>query len=210
MSAGSLRYIIRNAFLHEKTTQEMARQLNAQLSQVPDGLAINGSEALVNFAMEYIHQVPTVLESLKDAAQRGGIRKHVTPFLNTAENYFLNPPPLPDEHTGLMALMDEAYLAHRLFEEVNDRYIAKVGRPLIPWDMTLANVVAYQLIGEELANQLDQTVQQTVEQMMDKESSYDSPRFQAYVQERHGGATPILQEWPCLSQAMGIDWGFAM
>ena len=156
--------------------------------------------------MEYIHHVPDFLEALKDAAQKAGIENHVFPFLQVAERYFISPPTLPNDHSGLMALMDEAYLAHRLFEEVNDRYITRVGMPLIPWDMTLANVVANQLIGEELANRLDALVHHTVSKMMSAEFSYDSVKFKSYVKKEQGNLTPIWQEWPCLSKASGIDW----
>jgi hypothetical protein len=108
-----------------------------------------------------------------------------------------------------MALMDEAYLAHRLFEEVNDRYIARVGMPLIPWDMTLANVVAHQLVGEELANKLDALVQRTVDKMMPAEKSYDSRKFKDYVASEKGNLTSILQQWPCMGNASGIEWAFS-
>jgi len=45
-------------------------------------------------------------------------------------------------HEGLDGLLDEAYLAHRLVEEVNDLYIKHFGQPLIPADTTVANVIA--------------------------------------------------------------------
>ena len=152
--------------------------------------------------------MPDFLQSLKDSAQKAGIESHVFPFLKVAEEYFISPPSLPNEHIGVMALMDEAYLAHRLFEEVNDRYISKVGLPLIPWDMTLANVVAHQLVGEDLANQLDKLVHKTVNKMMSAEKQYDSHNFKEYIQQEQGNLTTIWQEWPCMSKASGIDWGF--
>ncbi len=55
----------------------------------------------------------------------------------------------------LAELLDEAYLAHRLVEELNDRYIACFAEPLLTLDTTRANLLAHQLIGESFANQLD-------------------------------------------------------
>lgn len=212
MRVTSLRSIISNAFYHEERTQCLERHLQFHIQTLPDRLKIekdNELESLKHFAMEYIHHVPDFLDALKQAAQKAGIESHVFPFLRIAEAYFINPPSLPNHHIGLMAMMDEAYLAHRLFEELNDRYISRVGMPLIPWDMTLANVVAHQLVGEELANQLDARVLETVDAMMPNEVSYDSQNFKRFVKEEHGDTTPIWQEWPCLGQAAGIDWALS-
>ncbi len=213
MRVGSLRDIIRKAFEHEEKTLTFRRHLESHLKQkIPGHIFVDGDDdalTLLRFAMEYVQQVPDFLDALRTAAKKASIEKHVFPFLKMAEDYFLSPPKLPNNHIGLLALMDEAYLAHRLFEEVNDRYISRVGLPLIPWDMTLANVVAHSLIGEELANQLDEMVHQVACQMMEQEKHYDSPVFKDYLQSQKGNTVSVWQEWPCLSQQMGISWGFS-
>lgn len=212
MRITTLRTRISHAFYHEERTHILERHLKSHIENLPDRLRIqrdNELESLKSFAMEYIHHVPDFLDSLKESAKKAGIENHVLPFLKVAEDYFVNPPALPNEHTGLMAMMDEAYLAHRLFEEVNDRYISRVGIPLIPWDMTLANVVAHQLVGEELANKLDALVLRTVSKMMPAETSYHSESFKQYVEEEQGNVTSIWQQWPCLGKESGIDWAFA-
>lgn len=212
MRVGTIRTIINTAFLHETKTQSLKRHLVQQLTTLPSFIRLDpeqGLNTLSGFINEYIAQVPDFLEALKNAAEKAGIENHVFPFLKIAEEYFTMPPNLPSEHIGLMALMDEAYLAHRLFEEVNDRYISRVGMPLIPLDMTLANVIVHQLIGEHLANQLDEAVHQAVEQLMPRERAYDSDDFHQFVQDTKGNTQPIFQEWPCLSKKMGIEFAFA-
>ena len=211
MRVSTLRSIIDQAFYHEEKTKRLQRHLKLHIETLPNRLKIepeNELQSLTNFLKEYINHVPDFLQSLKESAQKSGIEVHVFPLLKVAEEYFISPPTLPNDHIGVMALMDEAYLAHRLFEEVNDRYISRVGMPLIPWDMTLANVVAHQLVGEELANKLDELVHKTVNKMMSSESEYERESFKQYVQEEHGNLTSIWQEWPCMSKASGIDWGF--
>ncbi len=211
MRVSTLRSIIDQAFYHEEKTKCLQRHLQLHIKTLPNRLKIepdNELQSLTNFLKEYINHVPDFLQSLKEAAQRSGIEVHVFPFLKVAEEYFISPPTLPNDHIGVMALMDEAYLAHRLFEEVNDRYISRVGLPLIPWDMTLANVVAHQLVGEELANKLDKLVHKTVNKMMSAESEYESDSFKQYVKEEQGNLTNIWQDWPCMSKASGINWGF--
>jgi len=212
MRVSTLRSIINNAVIHENKTQRLHRHLQSMVKILPSHLYLqqdNELESLQEFAHQYISHVPEFLQALKEAAQVSGIEDHVFPFLKVAEEYFLSPPSLPNDHMGLMALMDESYLAHRLFEEVNDRYISAVGLPLIPWDMTLANVVAHQLVGEELANQLDEKVHLTVNKMMSSEHKYDSERFKKYVEQEQGNLTTIWQDWPCLSKASGIEWALS-
>ena len=211
MRVSTLRSIIDRAFYHDEKTKRLQRHLKWHIETLPNRLKIepeNELQSLSHFLKQYINQVPYFLQSLKEAAQKAGIEPHVFPFLKVAEEYFISPPTLPNDHIGIMALMDEAYLAHRLFEEVNDRYITRVGLPLIPWDMTLANVVAHQLVGEDLANKLDKLVHHTVNRMMPAEQQYESESFKQYVQEEQGNLTNIWQDWPCMSKASGIDWGF--
>ncbi len=212
MRVSTLRSIIDNAIIHETKTQLLHRHLQSMVKTLPSHLSLQQDselESLEKFAHQYISHVPEFLQALKEAAQVSGIEDHVFPFLKVAEEYFLSPPCLPNNHMGLMALMDESYLAHRLFEEVNDRYIGAVGLPLIPWDMTLANVVAHQLVGEELANQLDERVHLTVNKMMSAEHKYESVRFKKYVEQEQGNLTTIWQDWPCLSKASGIEWALS-
>lgn len=212
MRVSTLRSIISQAFYHEEKTHCLERHLKIQIDNIPNRLKIEKYNELISlkkFAMDYIHHVPDFLDALNDASKKAGIENHVIPFLKVAEDYFTNPPTLPNDHIGLMALMDEAYLAHRLFEEVNDRYITRVGIPLIPWDMTLANVVAHQLVGEALANDLDERVHLTVSKMMSEELSYESTQFKQYVEEEQGNLTQIHQSWPCLGNASGIEWAFS-
>ena len=212
MRVSTLRSIIDQAFYHDKKTKRLQQHLKLHLKTLPNRLKIepeNELGSLTEFLKQYINHVPDFLQSLKEAAQQSGIEIHVFPFLKVAEEYFISPPALPNEHIGVMALLDEAYLAHRLFEEVNDRYISRVGLPLIPWDMTLANVVAHQLVGEDLANRLDELVHETVNKMMPEESHYESDSFKKYVKSEQGNLTTIWQDWPCMSKANGIDWGFS-
>jgi hypothetical protein len=209
MRVSTLRSIISQAFYHEEKTHCLQRHLKYHIENLPDRIKIQKEDelgSLQNFAMEYIHHVPDFLEALKQASESAGIENHVFPFLKIAEDFFTKTTILPNDHIGLMALMDEAYLAHRLFEEVNDRYIARVGMPLIPWDMTLANVVAHQLVGEDLANKLDARVQRTVTKMMPAEYSYESNKFKRYVEAEKGNLTSIWQKWPCLGNNSGIEW----
>jgi hypothetical protein len=107
-------------------------------------------------------------------------------------------------HVGLDSLLDEAYLAHRLVEEVNDLYIKHFGQPLIPLDMTVANLIAHQLIGEEFANQLDEAVHHAVDEMLN-EDSFALESVEAYREKLNSPDTGAAwKRWPCLSRQLGV------
>ena len=55
--------------------------------------------------------------------------------------------------------MYQAYLAHRLLEELNDALNAIYNCPVIPVDMTRSNLIVHHIIGEPFANQIDGAIQ---------------------------------------------------
>ena len=140
-------------------------------------------------------------------AREAGIEAQVKPVLKLAEQFFLSPPSILEGHQGLDALLDEAYLAHRLVEEVNDRYITHLGQPLIPLDTTVANVIAHQLIGEPFANQLDEAVHHAVDELLD-EQVFQQDSVQEYRTRLSNPQTVAAwQNWPCLSRQLGVELG---
>ena len=93
-----------------------------------------------------------------------------------AEDYFLAPPEELPSDSGLEALLDEAFLAHRLLEEVNDHHIRHLQRPLLPVDMTEANIIVHHLLGDTFATRLEQLVQFTAAQILEREHVWEKVR----------------------------------
>ncbi|ATH79801.1 hypothetical protein CO724_01000 [Ectopseudomonas mendocina] len=208
MNTAAVRQSIAQAQQHEISSQALARFLQAQLERLHPSIRLpeeDASGALSAFVSAYIEQVPEVLDAAVEVAREAGIEDAVKPVLKIAEHFFLQPPPLIDGHEGLEGLLDEAYLAHRLVEEVNDRYITHLGQPLIPLDTTRANLIAHQLIGEPFANQLDEAVHHALAGMLD-DASFDQPSVQAY-RERLAAPDTVSawRRWPCLSQQLGLE-----
>lgn len=208
MNTATLRQLIAQARQQEAGEQTLARFLQTQLERLHPSIRLpedNASGALSAFVIAYIEEVPDVLDAAADVAREAGIEAAVKPVLKIAEQFFLQPPTLVAGHEGLEGLLDEAYLAHRLVEEVNDRYIAHLGQPLIPLDTTRANLIAHQLIGEPFANQLDEAVHHALAGMLD-DSSFDQPSVQAYRERLAAPNTASAwQRWPCLSQQLGVE-----
>lgn len=179
-------------------------QLHAAI-KLPEQQAAKG---LADFVVRYIKHVPDFIDAIRSMAIEAGIDKDVEPLLKIASDYFMSPPSIVDPHSQLEALLDEAYLAHRLLEEVNDRFMAKSGIPLAPMDMTVANVIAHELIGEPFANELDQAVLFSAELLLN-EHGFEGANFADYINtHRDRGWSEELEKWPCLVDDLAISVEF--
>ena len=208
MNTPALREQIQLALVQEASSGALARQLQHQLDLLHPTIQLPASDAhgvLTRFVTSYVEQVPDVLDAAHAVAREAGIEAQVKPVLKLAEQFFLSPPSILEGHQGLDALLDEAYLAHRLVEEVNDLYIKHFGQPLIPADTTVANLIAHQLIGETFANQLDEAVHHAVDEML-SEDSFALESVEAYREQLKSLATEAAwKRWPCLSRKLGIE-----
>jgi len=208
MNTAALRQLIAQARQQETAKHALAAFLQDQLERLHPSIRLPEDDALgalTGFVIAYIEEVPDVLDAAATVAREAGIENAIKPVLKIAEHFFLQPPELMAGHEGLEGLLDEAYLAHRLVEEVNDRYIAHLGQPLIPLDTTRANLIAHQLIGEPFANQLDEAVHHALSGMLD-DASFDQPSVQAYRERLAAPDTASAwRRWPCLSQQLGLE-----
>ncbi|MFK0085710.1 hypothetical protein ACIQUS_00290 [Pseudomonas sp. NPDC090755] len=207
MNIAALREQITRAHQHETKTGQLKDQLIKQLPHLHPSIQLpetNAQDALTRFVSAYIDQVPEMLEAANEVAREAGIESQIKPVLKIAEEYFLQPPKIMNGHVGLGCLLDEAYLAHRLVEEVNDLYIKHFQQPLIPLDTTVANLIAHQLIGEEFANQLDEVVHHSVDEMLD-DQSFALESVEAYREKLSSPDTGAAwKRWPCLSRQLGV------
>ncbi len=214
MTTDAIRDTIALAKLHEQEHQHLAALLNRHVQsnmhiaiQLPKE---DASASLMRFVIAYIEHVPDLIDAARAITEEANIQACAEPFLKLAEDYFLKPPEIVAGHIGLHELMDEAYLAHRLIEEVNDRYMVRTSIPLVPIDMTMSNLIVHSLIGEPFANELDEAVHYTVERAMMKEYVYDSAEFKAYVaQHKNNDWEKEHQHWPCLTDQLSINLQFA-
>ena len=208
MNIAALQQLIQRAQQHEASTGQLAEQMRNHLDQLHPSIRLPNSDTdgvLLRFVSAYIEQVPELLQAAQQVAREAGIEAQIKPVLKVAEQFFLQPPALMAGHEGLEGLLDEAYLAHRLVEEVNDRYITHLGAPLIPLDTTVANLIAHQLIGEPFANQLDEAVHHAVEGLL-AEASLDQAALQAYRQRLdEPQVSAAWRNWPCLSRQLGVE-----
>lgn len=201
--------LITAANQHELETSALSKQLGAQIASLPNSISLSKTDpvlALKNFVIEYISHVPSSIGAVSFTAKDAGIDAYVTPFLIVATDFLLSPKGQGEEPLGFLALLEQAYLAHRLIEEVNDQYIVRAGIPLIPMDVTKANVIVHHLLGETLANNLDEVVEETAQQMTSQDIVYSSDRFRQYVETRKGkGWDQVWKQWADMTKDLSID-----
>jgi hypothetical protein len=210
MNTEALQQLIQKSVTEEQQTGELHQLLQQRLEtverivQLPE---IEALERLYEFVIRYIQQVPQMLEDLHQGAVEAGLLNYVSPILEVVEGFFMAPPKELNSDSGLVALMDEAFLAHRLFEEVNDTYIMRVGQPMIPFDMTMSNVIVHSLIGEPYANDLEQIVMVATKGIFGEEKAYEkNEKFLAFMDKKdNDNLIKIAQRWPCMSTQMGLD-----
>ncbi|MFT5578596.1 MAG: hypothetical protein ACI9WS_001351 [Paraglaciecola psychrophila] len=203
MKIKAIQSMIESAKAHEMQYGHLATLLSYQIKsnqKLPIQLPEHGPlERLLTFVTSYIEHVPEFIEATRSITSAAGIADYAEPFVALAEDYFLKPPSIVAGHFGLHELMYEAYLAHRLIEEVNDRIMLHTSVPLVPMDMTKSNLLIHSLIGEPFANELDDAVHYTAQIAVEQEHVYSGAAFQRYVEaHRNNRWSAEVKHWPCL------------
>lgn len=176
MTTAGIKDSINAALEHEQRSGDFRRQLTHRLPDLKKKLVLpedSPLDTLMSFVISYAESVPGSLNLVTAVSKRLGFYDYAAPFLNMAEDYFLRPPELLPGGGGLEALLDEAFLAHRLLEEVNDHHIRHLQRPLLPLDMTEANLIVHYLLGDQLATRLEHLVQFTASHLLEREHVWD-------------------------------------
>jgi hypothetical protein len=192
MATTALRETIDAALMHEEETRQLRGRLDAELPQLRHKLVLPETDALdslMSFIKNYVGSVPGCLALVTAVSKKLDFHDYAAPFLNMAEDYFLQPPEELRAEGGLEALLDEAFLAHRLLEEVNDHHIRHLQRPLLPVEMTEANIIVHHLIGDELATRLEHLVELAASNLLDKEHVWDRVRSLPGTEE---GPLPVV------------------
>jgi hypothetical protein len=179
MASTGIRDTISAALQSERETGQLRQRLVTRLPQLRESLVlpeIEPVDALMAFISDYVESVPGCVTLVTAVSKRLGFHDYAAPFLHMAEDYFLQPPDGLPSDGGLEALLDEAFLAHRLLEEVNDHHIRHLQRPLLPVDMTEANIIVHHLLGDAFATRLEQLVQFTAAQLLEREHVWERVR----------------------------------
>tara|TARA_R110002110_G_scaffold205066_7_gene417082 strand:- start:215711 stop:216346 length:636 start_codon:yes stop_codon:yes gene_type:complete len=199
MATTEIRQIIKAALAKEQATHQLADKLGQRLPELDTALILPEKKpllALMTFVTDYIESVPGCLNLVSAMSKQLGFQAYAAPFIQLAEDYFLQPAAAATARDTLEDLLDEAFLAHRVLEEVNDHHIRHTRQPLLPVDMTEANIIVHHLLGDSLATRLEQRVQHTASQLWAQQGvwtglrnvrgSEDAPTMNVFYSEQLG------------------------
>lgn len=204
-----LNQTIDNALEEEQQQGMMARYIQENLHTLHSAIAISSRSpvpALLSFLEDYVDAVPEHIKALDALSEEIQIQSYVKPFLGLCCTYFVTPPDIIAHFKGLQGLLHKAYLSHRLMEEVNDQVMnLSRGVALAPMDMSFANIIAHELIGDELANQLDHLVLLTVETATVDTSIFTKEPAKSCLEKRRlRGWQQVNEQWPCFGKDCAV------
>ena len=160
--------IIDQARRKEARSGSFLQQLKVKAATLPSSVTIDGCQpanCLFQFAVEYIEMAPRLIECVEACAREAGEADLFAPFVDAAIRYFTQPSALLIRYAGLDGLLIQAYLCHRLMEEVYDNNHSTRVSELVDLEAIRANLLAHELIGEPFANELDDAITVTMLQI---------------------------------------------
>jgi hypothetical protein len=213
MPVVKIQEIISQAKAHEEKTNNLHKLVSSHLDDIHHSIEITDKDevnALYNFAQAYIEHVPTFITELRDNAEKMGISTAIEKIVSVAEEFFIHPPTeITADHIGMDAILDEAYLAHRLMEELNDVFLLHHGLLLIPQDMITANLIIHAMIGDPFAGDLDELVINMIEPLAEalNDDALKALLLTAKANQCDSLLDNLDEKWPCLSRDHGIILG---
>jgi hypothetical protein len=104
---------------------------------------------------------------------------------------------------GLEAQIYQAYLAHRLLEELNETLKGIYGCPIIPVDMTRSNLIVQHIIGEPFANQIDGAIQMLNVKLIESINNDSGMQKKLEAYSKNLSSDPLIH-YPCLTDSSNI------
>jgi uncharacterized membrane protein YkvA (DUF1232 family) len=114
-------------------------------------------EALELFE-SYIRSVPELLASASSSARGTPVEGIMQKVMEAAVTYWDEPDDLVPDELGVLGLLDDAYFSLRMLQLVSDRLRQESGQTLVADDLSALDEVVRDIIGEELAEVLDELV----------------------------------------------------
>lgn len=206
MDTINVRQAISQALANEQQTGLLAKHLVSRVDKLHKAIQLQGNpvETLVHFVISYTEHVPEFLDALDTIGLNAHCHQFTEPLISVGAEFFVQPPELLEDYDGLLATMSEAYLAHRLIEEVNNHFIAQCGESLVPMDMTRSNLIIHHLIGEPFANQLDDLVRRVVARLETERLLTDDGHLNGVIaREIYWGME--AGHWPCFTDSLSVN-----
>lgn len=197
MALAAVLNIIDQARRQEAHSGEFLRQMREKATCLPARVAIEGYQpamCLFQFAIEYIEMAPRLIDCIDDCARKSGRRRLFDPFIQTAICCFTQPALIFTHTNSLDGLLVKAYLCHRLMEEMYENNLSTRRSKLVDLEVTRANLLVHQLIGEPFANELDESITLTALNLAGSPDYYEL-NLDPFVSELRKAAHEWMREY---------------
>ncbi|MCQ3829916.1 hypothetical protein [Microbulbifer elongatus] len=194
---------IERAVAAEQARSRFRRSLHDTLPNLHRSIHLPQRDAPLHitcFVIRYIQVIPSWLARLEHLCDAGGLDFHPVRDL-ILHSFSEIPERQPQEH-GLGSILDEAYLTHRIMEEINDTLQPVCGTPLLPMDPMVANLVVRELLGETLACQLDDLAEVLLQRF--EPAELDPARLVSMILYKQR-FEDVPGEWPDFAHHMQIE-----
>ncbi len=114
------------------------------------------------FVLGYIEQVPYMLKVAITAAANVGLEEQMARILDTVTLYWAQDEDIIPDHLGIIGLLDDAYCSLTTLQVFSDHYRLQTGKHMFPDDLSAANRMMRQVIGEPYTGELDRFVSRAI------------------------------------------------
>lgn len=189
-----------------KSRDYLVHYLNSRVSNLHGAINLrenDGTSALALFVVRYVNLVPEFIGAFEQFLQKAGVGGEIERQIMTARDFQNISMEINSAAESLEADLYQAYLAHRLLEEVNDILASQHNCRIIPVDMTRSNLIVHHIIGEPFANQMDSAVHLLTSKLL--HAMEEDTALKAKLRTYTGtlGVEPI-QRFPCLTESSSI------
>lgn len=115
-----------------------------------------------SFIYNYLEQVPYMLTVAWTSARNVGLETEVASILKMVESYWIEDDDVIPDNLGIFGLLDDAYCSLLSMQTLSDLYRMQSGKHLFPDDLTDANKIMRQIIGEPYTSELDELVSKAI------------------------------------------------
>lgn len=202
MNIDKVEQLIDEAIKQETQSDLFIKFLQQTLSR-PNQLPVSeqcDADCIFKFVVAYLKAIPEYFTYLGDYAAKAKVNDYADPLIEVAKNFFLNAKPHEGSTYSIASLLNEAYFCLRLIEETNEHIMSRCGQAFIPADITTANLVVHQLIGEPFVNELDEGVDFAIQQANENNNSLKS------LNEHTISELLIKLEWADFCQQQSIEF----
>jgi len=127
--------------------------------RVPDSQDL---ELATRFVCSYIDQAPYMMKVAWTAAETIGLKNEMEQILAVVQSYWEQDDDIIPDKIGVIGLLDDAYCSLCTFQAVSDHFQLQTGKHLFPDNLSAANRIMRQIIGEPYASELDKLVFNTM------------------------------------------------